>query len=374
MRRGETQQRFDPLVEDILSASDEQLLAEVAEDFGDARALAAEFDSVVLRETPGRDAGSVNENLIAPDSKAPTWRPFSKCARILQRGFSLSSDVFAANRVYVLTSVAFACLLLIAIVVVRSDVVLTSYVVVASDPGDMTKIPLAPAHEEPTSPAAAQAWEAVQNTSQGGSMVVGQLWLGARLQNVTQEIAGTIGLKRPSGVLVVNVAPKSPAARAGMRANDLVVSVDGQEVDDVSAFAYRFATKPIGGQAIIVVKRDGGDVKLAVPLEILPEVARDEAVIKTRSPFLGAKIANLSPALADELRMDIDAKGVVVTDVENGSTAYLFGLQRGDVVLVVNNVRIQTTRDLVDVISRPSRLWRLTIQRGLQQISATFTG
>ncbi|MBO0752780.1 MAG: trypsin-like peptidase domain-containing protein, partial [Bradyrhizobiaceae bacterium] len=211
-------------------------------------------------------------------------------------------------------------------------------------------------------------------SAQGGSKVVRRPWLGAKLQAVSQEIAETLGLKRPAGALVVSVVPRSPADRAGMRTNDLVVSVDGQDIDDVNAFDYRFATKPLGGQATVVVRRDGRDVKLAVPLETLPDTPRDEAVIKTRSPFLGAKIANLSPALAEELHMDIDAKGVVVTAVENGSTADIFGLQRGDVVLVVNNVKIETTHDLVNVISRPSKLWRLTIQRGGQQISATFTG
>jgi len=103
-------------------------------------------------------------------------------------------------------------------------------------------------------------------------------------------------------------------------------------------------------------------------------VPRDEAVIKTRSPFLGAKIANLSPALAEELGIDVEAKGVVVTAVEGGSTADSFGLQKGDIVVMVNSIRIETTHDLVNVISKPSRLWRLTIQRGDQKITATFTG
>ncbi len=211
-------------------------------------------------------------------------------------------------------------------------------------------------------------------SAQGGSSVVRRPWLGAKLQAVTQEIADSLGLKRPVGALVTSVTPRSPAARAGMKSGDLVVSVDGQDVDDVNAFDYRFATKPLGGQAVIGVMRGGREVKLPVSLETLPDSPRDEAVIKTRSPFLGAKIANLSPSLAEELRLDVDTKGVVVTEVESGSTADAFGLQKGDIVLVVNNVRIDTTRDLVNVISKPSRLWRLTIQRGNQQISATFTG
>jgi Do/DeqQ family serine protease len=211
-------------------------------------------------------------------------------------------------------------------------------------------------------------------SAQGGSAVVRRPWLGAKLQAVTQEIAESLNLKRPAGALVSSVVARGPAARAGMRVGDLVVSVDGQDVDDVNAFDYRFATKPLGGQATVGVMRGGRDMKLAVALETVPEAPRDEAVIKTRSPFLGARIANLSPALAEELRMDIDAKGVVVTDVESGSTAYSFGLQKGDIVLVVNNVKIETTHDLVHVLSQPSKLWRLTIQRGGQQISAMFTG
>src|SRR5262245_50488533 len=211
-------------------------------------------------------------------------------------------------------------------------------------------------------------------SAQGGSAVVRRPWLGAKLQAVTQEIAESLSLKRPVGALVSTVVARSPAARAGMRTGDLVVSVDGQEVDDVNAFDYRFATKPLGGQANLGVMRSGREVRLAVALESAPEISRDETLIKARSPFLGAKVANLSPALADELRMDIDTKGVVVTDVENGSTAQSFGLQKGDVVLSVNNARIQTTQDLVRALSQPSRLWRLTIQRGGQQISAVFSG
>src|SRR5215510_8128721 len=166
-------------------------------------------------------------------------------------------------------------------------------------------------------------------SAQGGSAVVRRPWLGAKLQAVTPEIAESLNLKRPAGALVASVVARSPAARAGLHTGDLVVSVDSQMVDDVNAFDYRFATKPLGGQANLGIMRSGREVRLAVALESAPEISRDETLIKARSPFLGAKVANLSPALADELRMDIYAKGVVVTDVENGSMAQSFGLQKG---------------------------------------------
>ena len=82
----------------------------------------------------------------------------------------------------------------------------------------------------------------------GGTAVV-RPWLGAKLQAVTSEIADSMGLKRPAGALVANVAANSPAARAGLKAGDLIVSVDEQTVDDPNAFDYRFATKPVGGNA-----------------------------------------------------------------------------------------------------------------------------
>jgi Do/DeqQ family serine protease len=215
---------------------------------------------------------------------------------------------------------------------------------------------------------------AVIASAKGGATVVRRPWLGAKLQAVTPEIADSLSLKRPAGALVNSVTAKSPAARAGLRTGDLIVEVDGQPVDDPNAFDYRFATKPLGGQAQIGVMRAGREAKLAVPLETAPETPREETVIKARSPLLGAKVANLSPALAEELRLDSAAQGVAVTDVEKGSVAQSFGFQKGDVVVSINNEKIATMKDLLRATSQPSRLWRLTILRGGQEISAVFGG
>ena len=215
---------------------------------------------------------------------------------------------------------------------------------------------------------------AVIASAKGGATVVRRPWLGAKLQAVTPEIADSLSLKRPAGALVNGITAKSPAARAGLRTGDLIVEVDGQPVDDPNAFDYRFATKPLGGQAQIGVIRGGREAKLAIPLETAPETPREETVIKARSPLLGAKVANLSPALAEELRLDSAAQGVAVTAVENGSVAQSFGFQKGDIVVSVNNEKIATMKDLLRATGQPSRLWRLTILRGGQEISAVFGG
>jgi S1-C subfamily serine protease len=154
----------------------------------------------------------------------------------------------------------------------------------------------------------------------------------------------------------------------------LILTIDGVAVDDPASFDYRFATKPLGGQAQVGVLRSGREVKVAVALETAPETPREETVIKARSPLLGAKVANLSPALAEELRLDSAAEGVAVTEVENGSVAQSFGFQKGDIVISVNNAKIANTQDLVRITGQPARLWRLTILRAGQEISAVFGG
>src|SRR5262249_56080708 len=104
-------------------------------------------------------------------------------------------------------------------------------------------------------------------SAKGGGSVVRRPWLGAKLQAVTPEIADSLGLKRPAGALVAGVSNNSPAARAGLRTGDLIVTVDTQPVEDPNAFDYRFATKPLGGQAQIVVVRNGRETKLIVALQ-----------------------------------------------------------------------------------------------------------
>jgi Do/DeqQ family serine protease len=214
----------------------------------------------------------------------------------------------------------------------------------------------------------------VVTSAEGGSGAVKRPWLGAKLQNVTPDIADSLGLARPSGALVASVVSDGPAAKAGLKAGDLIVSVDGASVDDPNAFGYRFATKPLGGTAQIGIVRQGRNMVLSIALQSLPDTPRQEVEIKARSPFTGATVANLSPALADELRLDSQAEGVVITDVAEGSAAQSVGFQKGDVVVSVNNERINKPADLQRVTAAGGRQWRITIMRGGQQISVVFSG
>jgi S1-C subfamily serine protease len=211
-------------------------------------------------------------------------------------------------------------------------------------------------------------------SAKSGGKAVKRPWLGAKLQGVTPEIAETLGLRLPTGALVANVVPNSPAAGAGLKASDLIVAVDGQTIDDPNGFDYRFATRPLGGTAQIDVRRAGKTVKLTVPLETAPDIGRNEVVLTGRSPLQGAKVANISPAVADELHLDADTEGVVVTDLADGGAAAGVGFQKGDVIVSVNSQKIARTSDLEKATREQARVWRITLVRAGQQINVALGG
>ncbi len=151
--------------------------------------------------------------------------------------------------------------------------------------------------------------QVVVASARSGGSAVKRPWLGAKLQALTPELSQEFNLQRPAGVVITSVTEKGPAARAGLKPGDVIVAVGGQPVDDPNAFDYRFMTHPLGGKVELGVVRGGKESKVAVALETAPESPRDEILIEARSPFIGAKVANLSPALADELRLELGDRG-----------------------------------------------------------------
>jgi Do/DeqQ family serine protease len=211
-------------------------------------------------------------------------------------------------------------------------------------------------------------------SAKSGGKAVKRPWLGAHLQAVTPDIADSLGLKTPSGALVASVVPNSPAAHAGLKASDLIVAIDGRPIDDPNAFDYRFATHPLGGTSEIDVIRGGRTLKLSVALETAPDTNRNEIKLEGRSPFQGATVANISPAVSDEMHLDADTEGVVVTDIADDSTAANLGFQKGDIIQAVNSKKIAKTGDLDKASREQARLWRITMMRGGQQINVTLGG
>ncbi len=198
-------------------------------------------------------------------------------------------------------------------------------------------------------------------------------WLGASMQSVTKDIADSFGLDRPSGVLITEVQPKSPAEAAGLKRGDLLTKIDGQDVEDPESLGYRLATKPLGGTAQLTVLQGGKPEALTLKLTGAPEQPpRDKIVLSGASPLAGATVVNISPATTDEYALRDATSGVAIVDIADGSAAANVNFQKGDVILAVNDKPIANTRDLDAATKGTPYYWKLTLKRGGER-SAPFS-
>ena len=188
-------------------------------------------------------------------------------------------------------------------------------------------------------------------------------WLGADGQTVTAEIARSLGLARPEGVLIAQVHPRSPAAQAGIRRGDVVISLDGFGVADSNALRYRVATRRPGDMVSVRYWRDGQVHSASLRVALPPDDARAETTIDGANPMQGARVANITPALADEMQMDLMASGVVVIAIADGSAAERFGFEQGDVIRQINGARIGTVAELRRALDAAGG-WQIALQRG----------
>jgi Do/DeqQ family serine protease len=210
----------------------------------------------------------------------------------------------------------------------------------------------------------------VQSALAGGK--VQRPWFGAALQQLPPDIADTLGLETPAGALIAKVHAKGPAAKAGLRAGDVVVSVDEKPVANPEGFEYRFVTKGIGGSAELGVGAGlAANIVLVAPVEDPP---RDTLDLPGRHPLTGCKVANLSPAVAQEIGMDDDTReGVVVLEVKERTPAARLGIKRGDIV-AVNDEKVNSVAQLDEVLAASGGGWRLSVERGGKLFNLAIQG
>ncbi len=190
-------------------------------------------------------------------------------------------------------------------------------------------------------------------------------WFGAGGQTVTPDLAETLGLERPAGVLVTHVAQNSPAARAGIKTGDIILSFDGRAVPDVQALRYRVALVPAGSEVPVRIYREGQEETLRVIMESPPETPpRNVTTLYGLSPLAGARVANINPALSEEIGLQPGQDGVVVLEVKEGQLADRLGLKRGDRILKIHDRAMERVKDLRE--TEKTRAWRIGVARGDQ--------
>jgi serine protease Do len=196
-------------------------------------------------------------------------------------------------------------------------------------------------------------------------------WFGASGEVVTSEIAQGLGMARPNGVLVGEVYRGGPADHAGLRAGDVVLAIDGREVNDPQALRFRIATRKLGETATLDVQRRGQRMTLKIGLQDAPELPlRELTQLTGNQPLAGATVGNLSPAFAEELGVDTLARGVIVTEIAPGSPANRLRVRPGDIVVKVNDRDVTDVKNL-QALLRGTSQWTVTLRRNKQLLSFT---
>ena len=205
----------------------------------------------------------------------------------------------------------------------------------------------------------------VQSAETGKKIV--RPWMGGTFQNVSQDIADALGLDRPEGVLIIELDDLSPLKKAGLQSGDVIMTMDGKSLENAQDLNYQLGLSQIGDSKMIEFRRNSQSQQVKISLIAAPEtVQRQDTKISGQNPLAGAVVANLSPAVADELGMNTTAKGVVITQVQDGPAQQLF--TKGDIILELNGVGIDTIDTLNKVLKQPSRGWVIGMLRGGQKV------
>jgi serine protease Do len=191
-------------------------------------------------------------------------------------------------------------------------------------------------------------------------------WLGVRIQDVTPEIAEAMGLPKVAGALVTDV-PEGPAAAAGMRAGDVILSFDGVEVADTRDLVRRVAATAVGKSVRVLVFRDGATQTLTVVLGRREE-AEGAAAAPGGAPeapevaeVLGMRLVRITPKLRAERGLAPGATGLLVESVDEASEAFAKGIRAGDVITEAGQRKVETPADLEERIAEAREAGRRSL-------------
>lgn len=172
-------------------------------------------------------------------------------------------------------------------------------------------------------------------------------WLGVTIQSVNEDIADSLGLKEPKGAMVTKLADKSPAARANMQVGDLIIAVEGSNVDDSRDLSRKIAGLSPNKNVRVTVLRDGKEQDLSVKLGTFPSGKKLAALTQGKPKPASAEMKDLGLSLeAVSTRPGSDGKGVVITEVNPDSKAAEKGLRAGDIILEVAGFEVSNPDDV----------------------------
>ena len=196
-------------------------------------------------------------------------------------------------------------------------------------------------------------------------------WLGVNIQQVTPEIAESLGLKEPSGALVGRVNDDGPADKAGIKGGDVVLRFDGHDIKELRTLPRIVAETAVGKSVPVVVWRGGKEVTLQASVGELPDdVQQASASGSSPAPApnrtleiasLGARLSPITDELRTQFKLNAEQKGVVVTDVTSDGPAANRGFKPGDVIVEVQQEPVSTPADVTERLEKFRKQNRKTV-------------
>ena len=201
----------------------------------------------------------------------------------------------------------------------------------------------------------------------GGSKDVTRVarpWLGVSTQNITSDLAKTLGMDKPVGVLVATLYPSSPLLKAGVKVGDVLLSINGKPIKDSAEAKFRMATVPLGEKAKFEILRAGAKQTLDVEAIVPPDTpAREKTALTGEHPLNGATVGNINPAVVIEQGLDNADRGVVVLETSPRTYASRI-VSAGDIIAGINGQKIANVKDVNAALKKPGpQGWALDIKR-----------
>lgn len=189
---------------------------------------------------------------------------------------------------------------------------------------------------------------------------VERAYLGVYIQDLTKEIAETMGLNVQEGALISEVINGSPAYKAGLKRGDVIIRVDDTPIKDSGSLQDVIRSKKAGTRVTLTVIRDGKELKIDITLGSLNTQQAKNTKEKTGAEELGIEVANISPKIKDYYGIEED-KGVVVISVKPGSIAAFSGIQPGDVIKEINRKPVNNINDFENILKREANKRKLLL-------------
>jgi serine protease Do len=194
-------------------------------------------------------------------------------------------------------------------------------------------------------------------------------WLGVNIQQVTDEIAESLGIRGGArGALVARAQEGGPAAAGGIQAGDVILRFNGTEVREMRNLPRIVADTNVGNSVPVVVWRDGAERTVTITVAELPSEAQQAAA--TPAPAarpqtlelsgLGLRVGPITPEARERFSLRAESRGVVITEVSPGSTAAERELRPGDVIVEVQQERVNTPQEVQERLERLRRQNRAT--------------